>query len=144
MSTQIAANSPNYFSVLHGHQYMNLVTFRKTGVGVKTPVWFALNGNRLLMYTLGTSGKVKRIRNNPRVQVGPSDARGEPLGTAVEARAHFLQGEEVKTAEKLLGKKYGLLYTLLNLQRKLSGAKIARVFIEITPSDQAIGNRLTD
>ena len=140
----MSTNFTNYFSALHGHQYMNLVTFRKTGVGVKTPVWFALNGNRLVMYTLGTSGKVKRLRNNPRVQVGPSDARGEPLGTAVEARAHFLQGKEVKTAEKLLGKKYGLLYTLLNLRRKLSGAKIARVFIKITPGNQAIGNRLTD
>ena len=78
------------------------------------------------------------------MQVGPSDARGEPLGTAVEARARILQGDEVTRAEKMLDKKYGLLYALINLQRKLSGAKIARVFIEITPGDQAIGNRLTD
>lgn len=133
MSTQISTQSSNYFSALHGHQYMNLVTFRKTGVGVKTPVWFVLGGNRLVMYTLGTSGKVKRIRNNPRVQVGPSDARGNPLGESVEARARFLQGEEAARAEKMLGKKYGLLYALLNWQRKLSGSKTPRAVIEIVP-----------
>jgi len=115
---------------------MNLVTFRKTGVGVKTPVWFALDGNRLVMYTLGTSGKVKRIRNNPRVQVGPSDARGTPLGASVEAQARFLLGEEAARAEKLIGKKYGLLFVLLNWQRKLSGAKAPRAVIEIVPPGQ--------
>jgi len=123
----------DYFPALQGHQYMNLVTFRKTGVGVKTPVWFVLDGNRLVMYTLSTSGKVKRIRNNPRVQVGPSDARGNPLGESVEAQARFLQGEEATRAEKMISKKYGLIYTLLNLQRKLSGNKTPRVVIEIVP-----------
>ena len=114
---------------------MNLVTFRKSGVGVKTPVWFVLDGNRLVMYTLGTSGKVKRIRNNSRVQVGPSDVAGKPLGEMVEARARFLQSDEATRAEKLLGKKYGLLYAALNLQRKLGGAKTPRAFIEITPPE---------
>jgi hypothetical protein len=136
MSTQISTNSSNYFSALHGHQYMNLVTFRKTGVGVKTPVWFVLDGNRLVMYTLGTSGKVKRIRNNPRVQVGPSDARGNPLGEAVEAQARFLEGEAATRAEKMIGKKYGLIYTVLNLQRKLSGNKTPRAVIEIVPPEK--------
>jgi uncharacterized protein len=95
-----------------------------------------LDGNRLVMYTLGTSGKVKRIRNNPRVQVGPSDARGTPLGASVEARARFLQGEEAAVAEKSLGKKYGWLFRVLDLQRKLSGGKTQRAFIEITESEQ--------
>jgi PPOX class probable F420-dependent enzyme len=115
---------------------MNLVTFRKTGVGVKTPVWFALDGNRLVMYTLGSSGKAKRIRNNPRVQVGPSDVRGNPLGASVEARARFLQGEEAARAQKLLSKKYGVMYAIFNLQRKLSGSKDERVVIEIVPPER--------
>jgi len=88
------------------------------------------------MYTLGTSGKVKRIRNNPRVQVGPSDARGNPLGASVEAQARFLQGEEATRAEKMISKKYGLIYTLLNLQRKLSNNKTPRAVIEIVPPGQ--------
>jgi len=132
----MSTNSPNYFSALHGHQYMNLVTFRKSGVGVKTPVWFVLDGSRLVMYTLGISGKVKRLRNNPRVEVGPSDARGKPLGASVEAQARLMQGEEAARAEKLLSQKYGLLFTVLNLQRKLSGAKFERVFIEIVPPEK--------
>jgi uncharacterized protein len=34
------------------------------------------NEARLYVYTIGVSGKVKRIRNNPRVNVAPCDMRG--------------------------------------------------------------------
>jgi PPOX class probable F420-dependent enzyme len=129
----MSTDSHNYFSALRGHQYMNLVTFRKSGEGVKTPVWFVLDGNRLMMMTLPIAGKVKRIRNNSRVQVGPSDVQGKPLGEMVEARARLLQGDEATRVEKSLSKKYGLIYAVLSLQRKLSRKNTARVFIEITP-----------
>lgn len=28
-----------------GHSYLNIETFRKSGVGVKTPVWFVREGD---------------------------------------------------------------------------------------------------
>ena len=43
-------------------QYLNLETFRKNGDGVKTPVWFAQEGESLYVMTIPTSGKAKRIR----------------------------------------------------------------------------------
>ena len=47
-----------------GRNYLNLETYRKSGVAVRTPVWFAEQGGILYLYTLADSGKVKRIRNN--------------------------------------------------------------------------------
>jgi Pyridoxamine 5'-phosphate oxidase. len=77
------------FAPLAGHQYMNLTTFRKNGQPVPTPVWFAQEGDRIYVVTQAASGKVKRIRANPRVQLTPSDARGKPLGATIEAQRAF-------------------------------------------------------
>ena len=42
--------------------YVNLATFRKNGNEVRTPVWIAPDGDRLLVDTNAPSGKSKRIR----------------------------------------------------------------------------------
>ena len=119
----------NYFSNLTNHQFISLTTYRKSGAAVATPVWFALDGNRLVITTDGTSGKVKRIRNNSRVEVAPSDMRGKVLGDAVSAQARILQGEEAKAAEKLLKKKYGLQWTMFGAATRNNG----RIYLEIVP-----------
>lgn len=77
------------FAHLRGHKYIDLVTFRKTGVGVHTPVWFAEEDGRLYIFTNPRAGKVKRIRNNPRVELAPSTMRGKARGPYVAARAHI-------------------------------------------------------
>ena len=73
-------------------QYLNLETFRKTGVGVRTPVWFALEKDVFYIYTLPEAGKTKRIRNNPKVRMAPCDMRGNLRGAWVEARARICDG----------------------------------------------------
>ncbi len=96
------------------HKYLSLETFKKSGESVKTPVWFAAdpasdlgsNEARLFIYTIGNTGKVKRIRNNPRVRIAPCKIKGEPLGEFVEAIATIITGEEATRAMKLLNKKY--------------------------------------
>jgi len=93
---------------------LNLETFKKSGEGVKTPVWFAAEpsasldsgGAKLYLYTIGVSGKVKRVRNNPRVKIAPCDMRGGVLGDWVEARAEIVTGEEAAHGTRLLNKKY--------------------------------------
>ena len=77
------------FSYLRGHQYIDLVTFRKSGIGVHTPVWFADLGGRLSVMTRSDSGKMKRIRNNPQVELAPCTLRGRRLGPAVPATARL-------------------------------------------------------
>lgn len=102
------------FAAFRDHKYLSLETFKKSGEGVRTPVWFAadptgdLGGNeaRLFLYTIGNTGKVKRIRNNPRVKIAPCRIKGEPLGEFVDANTEIITGEEAARAMKLLNKKY--------------------------------------
>ncbi len=91
-----------------GHRYLNIETYRKSGAGVRTPVWFAEEECRFYLYTLANSGKVKRIRNNRRVRVAPSDFRGNPLGEWREGEACILPAEEAALADRLLSRKYRL------------------------------------
>ena len=102
------------FAAFAGQKYLNLETFKKSGEGVKTPVWFAADpsmnlGSRdakLYVYTIGVSGKVKRIRNNPRVRIAPCTMRGDVHGDWVDARAEIVTGQEAARGMDLLNKKY--------------------------------------
>jgi PPOX class probable F420-dependent enzyme len=110
------------FTTFTGQKYLNLETFRKSGQGVKTPVWFAAepsakldsNEAKLYVYTIGASGKVKRIRNNPHVNVAPCDMRGTLKGAWVPARAEILAGREAQQGMQLLNKKYAPWKQLLD------------------------------
>jgi PPOX class probable F420-dependent enzyme len=110
-------------------KYLNLESYRKTGQTVATPVWFAEDGALLYIYSLADAGKVKRIRNNPRVRVTPCDMRGKLKGEWVEARARIVQGAEAEKGHRLLDQKYGLFKKIGNLFSKL--AKRERVVIAI-------------
>ncbi|HEY6943630.1 MAG TPA: PPOX class F420-dependent oxidoreductase [Candidatus Acidoferrum sp.] len=102
------------FSEFAGQKYLNLETFKKNGQGVKTPVWFAAEPSvnpdssdaKLYVYTIGVSGKVKRIRNNTSVKIAPCNMRGEVRGEWVTARAQILSGAEAEHGMQLLNKKY--------------------------------------
>ncbi len=102
------------FDLLDRHQYMNLTTYRRDGTPVVTPVWFAQDNERVVVVTMPTAGKIKRVRNNPQVTVGPSDARGKALGAPVSAQARILDSTAGKSAEALLNRKYGLIKKLWN------------------------------
>lgn len=109
-------------------QYLNIETFRKNGQGVKTPVWFAQNGETLHIWTGVTSGKVKRIRNNGSVRIAPSTASGEALGEWVNAHATANDSEsKVKETEALFKKKYGVVFVILSNLNKWRGGKYASV-----------------
>jgi PPOX class probable F420-dependent enzyme len=93
---------------LQGHKYCLLVTFRRTGEAVPTPVWFGLDGDRLFARSEARVGKVKRIRANPRVLVAPCDSRGKPLGPAAEGRARIIPPEEEQAAERAIQANFGV------------------------------------
>lgn len=102
------------FAGFAGQKYLNLETFKKSGDGVKTPVWFAAEPSakldsgeaKLYLYTIGVSGKVKRIRNNSNVKIAPCNMRGDVQGDWVPARAEILSGAEAAHGMQLLNKKY--------------------------------------
>jgi len=97
------------FAAFEGQKYLSLETFRKNGEGVRTPVWFAAEKDDaavLFIYTIGETGKVKRIRNNPRVRIAPCDMRGNVTGEFVEARPEILSGDAAAHGVGLLNRKY--------------------------------------
>jgi hypothetical protein len=120
------------FPTLQGHKFINLTTFRKTGKAVVTPVWFAQENGRVYVYTGAETGKAKRIRNNPQVQLTPSTRTGEPLGPSVDAVARILSREEEPVAKRALDQKYGWQKKLFDLFLKLR--KFRHIYLEITPA----------
>lgn len=93
-------------SPIHAQNYISLTTFRKSGVGVPTPVWFGEDDGKLYVMTRGTMGKTKRIRNNPQVKVAPCTIRGKVTGPEFAATARILPTEEHKHARETIKRKY--------------------------------------
>jgi PPOX class probable F420-dependent enzyme len=125
-------STPDSFSALQGHNFMSLTTFRKTGVGVATPVWFVDVGGKLYVLTGLTSGKIKRIRNNPCVTVAPSSYNGKVLGQPVDARARILPPEDFDMVNCALNRKYGWQKRLFELTRVFRRSSEEPVCLEIT------------
>ena len=97
-------------------QYLNLETFRRNGDCMKTPVWFVQEGETIYVQTVANCGKVKRIRNNGRVNVVPCKMDGTPVGTWVTANAREIADAELsKKVNHLLDKKYGLMKKMFSL-----------------------------
>ncbi len=110
-------------------QFMNVETYRKTGVAVRTPVWF-VEVNSVLCFTTETrSGKVKRLRRNPKVRVAPCKVNGELLGDWHNGTARFLSGDEILVVEKMFSRKYGLQKSWFDLLGRLQQRE--RLFIAI-------------
>jgi uncharacterized protein len=115
-----------------GHRHCLVVTYRRSGEPVATPVWFALDGHRLVFESDADSAKVKRMRRDARVRVAPCTMRGDPLGPPVEARARILAAEEAPAAERALDGKYGRLRRLLSGMRPDPPEGLA--YVEVTPA----------
>jgi hypothetical protein len=106
------------FAIFAGQKYMSLETVRKNGTAIRTPVWFASEPPTgapatIYFYTIGDTGKVKRIRNNPRVRIAPCDMRGNVKGSWVDARAEILPADGAKHGMKLIDRKYMPLRQIL-------------------------------
>jgi PPOX class probable F420-dependent enzyme len=100
-----------------GEKYINLETYRKNGQGVRTPVWFIEDDDGGILYvrTSDDSGKYKRIRNNPSVQLAPCNIRGSIKGDWVKGEARITGEEEKLKALKMLEKKYGMMYKMTRI-----------------------------
>lgn len=122
----------NSFSSLAKQQFINLTTYRKSGQPVATPVWFALDGDRLVGTSQPHTGKIKRIRNNPRVAVAPSTMNGKPLGDPIDGVARLLVPEEFAAAQAALKRKYGLQFRLMMWFAK--ARHFSETFWEVRPN----------
>ena len=113
--------------------YIALETFRKNGEGVITPVWAVAEQNKLYVWTVSTSGKIKRIRTNGRVRIAVCDARGTLKSDWVEAQARVLDApEDVAKQQQRTAAKYGLQFQLISLMGKLRRDNTPRAAVEIS------------
>lgn len=112
--------------------YLNLETFRKSGEGLRTPVWFVEDSGTLYVRTVVNSGKVKRVRRTSRVNVAPCKVDGKLLGEwqPGEAREQ-LDAETDQRVNALLNKKYGLMKFLFEIMSKLQRQKYTLLEIKL-------------
>ncbi|EFV13123.1 PPOX class F420-dependent oxidoreductase [Segniliparus rugosus] len=98
------------FDQISASKYIMLTTYRKDGAPKPLPIWAAKEDGELLIWTVGDSWKVKRIRNTPRVTVQACDARGRKLfGEPLEARAAVLDAAGTQRAKNAIVRKYGVV-----------------------------------
>lgn len=93
--------------LLERARYVMLVTFRKDGTAVPTPVWAVRVGHEIQVWTNPGAGKVKRIRRNSKVQVAPCGQRGEYRGRLIDGTARIMTQDETSGVLRALVQKYG-------------------------------------
>ena len=114
------------------HRYISLTTFRRSGVEVRTPVWFAARDGKLYIFTAGESGKIKRLRHSPRARVAPSDVRERIRGVWRDAIARIVtEPQSIERARVALRAKYGWQMWLTDLLSWFAGRLQRRAWIEI-------------
>jgi uncharacterized protein len=106
-----------------------VVTYRRDGTPVPTPVWFALDGDRLVFESDADTAKIKRLRRDAQVRVAPCNSRGRPVGPPVEGTARILGPEEHAAAERALAEKYGLSRRVV--QRVRPAAPEGAAYVEV-------------
>jgi hypothetical protein len=114
-----------------GHSYLNLETRKRNGTTVPTPVWFVADGPSLYVRTEVTSGKAKRVRNDPRVRIAPCAANGDLRGEWQPAHASHVEGQEAARIRQLFLRKYGFPLFGFELMLRLRGKGWAT--IAVTP-----------
>ncbi len=122
--------------VLTQADFVALTSFRRTGEGVSTPVWIAGDGSQLLVLTPTDTGKVKRIRNTPAVELLPCSRRGAVADglVPVAATAEIVDDPtEVRRYREFFRAKYGVEFSVVMfIERILARRQKPRVILRLT------------
>jgi PPOX class probable F420-dependent enzyme len=119
-------------------KHLNLETFRKTGTGVRTPVWFVQDISHtkpsvtvFYVYSEADAGKVKRLRNNSHVRVAPCTVTGSVRGMWIDGRARICDDSEAAHGQQLLRQKYGALKILGDFVGRLMRHQQTVIAVEV-------------
>ena len=107
---RVATAPPPPLEPFVGQWAVLLTTHKRDDTPIGTPVNIAVDADRAFVRTFDTAWKLKRIRNNPEVEVAPSTWRGRPTGPAIRLRARVLEGKESAYAGRLLARKHPILH----------------------------------
>ena len=110
---------------LGDEQYVSLTTYRRDGTPVATAVWVARDGDSLVVTTGAGTGKVKRLRNDSRVQLRPCTRSGAVADDAPTVTGTAAIVDDASGGEQLrqaISQKYGLQYKAMSTARRVASA----------------------
>ena len=109
-------------------QYVNLITFKRDGTEVITPVWIAGFQNSLVVTTNVNAGKVKRVRNNGKAMIYETNQSGsKQLSEELYVQASLIEDSKLKDqAVAVIKEKYGLMAKMM-----IKGSNSNRAIIKL-------------
>ena len=120
MTTQTVERREHDVQALLPGRFLSVMSFKRDGTGVATPLWSVSDGSRLYALTDLHSPKVWRIRREPRVLVAPCRVDGKLRNRPVPARAEVLTATlELERVQTLLRRRYKISYRLVMLGYRL-------------------------
>jgi len=122
--------------IVDSERYLNLATFKRSGIQVNTPVWFALQDANYYIFSARSAGKVKRVRNSPKARIATCDIRGNLTGKWQDASCRIADDEAEQLAYALLLKKYGWQMQVTNFFSRLSGKIHNRIVLVVSLEDE--------
>ena len=122
-------NYNNYHQSLETGKYINLLTYKKNGEPVLTPVWFMFKDNKIFIRTSNKSGKFKRIKNNKNVKFALCNIRGKTKGEWHNGFAKLEPNNRWVFSK--INEKYGIFAYLMNILYKIKKMDIIILSIEL-------------
>ena len=113
-----------------------LVTFKRAGEAMPSPIYHGVADGKIYVRTDASTGKVKRLRNDPQVVVVPCSLRGKPKGQAVAGLARILPQDEHQKADRVIAANWSPWVKLFerSLVKAYDALDIPAAYIEITPA----------
>jgi len=126
MATQTSDRPAVDFKTRFPGRFISVTTFKRDGTAVMRPLLSVSDGRRLYAFTDLHSGKIKRIRRDPRVLLAPCWPGGKLRGAPIEGRAEILtDGADLLRVQHLMLDQYKLMYRFVllgyRLRRRLRG-----------------------
>jgi PPOX class probable F420-dependent enzyme len=113
-------------SALRDEKCISLTTFKRDGSRVATPIWLNVMNEKIYVTTEAESWKLKRVKNNPRVEFAACTQRGKVTGPVFTGTARVLGVSEIGPVLDAKRRRY-FMFRIISLFRR------NQVAIEIAP-----------
>ncbi len=133
--------NPGELDAVNRYRYVSLTTFRRKGSPVSTPVWMARDDEDLVFISDDDTGKTKRLRRDPRVELRPCSIRGVVAQGAPTHRGTATMRRDdaaIRRVRAAIGRKYPtgrLLNMVTRLGRRAGLVRRTSVAIVIRLGD---------
>ena len=119
-------------NVLRGTSTCLLVTYRRSGEPVPSPVLFGMADGKIYIRSEGRTAKLRRIAANPAVLVAPCSFRGRPRGPFVKGTARVVEKAEEVLAYAALRSNYRTVDRLY--ESTVDRLPVEAAYLEVTLS----------